>query len=77
MFLNRHASAAGVSSTDARGSRARHGLKSLAEKLMAMHMRHCIEHAGNPAAAKRKLREIAHLGGGYMEEIRARLRLAL
>lgn len=46
---------------------ARRGLKSLAERLMAMHMHSCIEHADNPAQAKRKLRELLTVLERYVE----------
>ena len=46
---------------------ARRGLKSLAEKLMAMHMHHCIDHADNPAEGKRKLRELLTVLERYVE----------
>ena len=46
---------------------ARRGLKSLAEKVIGMHMHHCIEHADNPAEAKRKLRELLTVLERYVE----------
>ena len=46
---------------------ARRGLKSLAEKIMAMHMHACIEHADNPAEAKRKLRALLTVLERYVE----------
>ena len=46
---------------------ARRGLKSLAEKLMAMHMHHCIDHADSPTEAKRKLRELLTVLERYVE----------
>ncbi len=46
---------------------ARRGLKALAEKLMATHMHHCIDHADNPAEAKRKLRELLTVLERYVE----------
>ena len=46
---------------------ARRGLKSLAEKVMAMHMHACIEHADNPLQAKKKLRELLTVLERYVE----------
>lgn len=46
---------------------ARRGLKSLAEKVMAMHMHACIEGADSPAAAKRKLRDLLTVLERYVE----------
>ena len=46
---------------------ARRGLKSLAEKIMSMHMHHCIDHADSPATAKRRLRELLTVLERYVE----------
>lgn len=46
---------------------ARRGLKSLAEKLIHSHVRHCVEKAQNPAEGKRKLRELLTVLERYVE----------
>jgi DNA-binding FrmR family transcriptional regulator len=46
---------------------ARRGLKSLAEKLIHSHVRHCVEDAQNPAEGKRKLRELLPVLERYVE----------
>ncbi len=46
---------------------ARRGLKSLAEKLIHSHARHCIERAQNPNEGKRKLRDLLAVLERYVE----------
>ena len=46
---------------------ARRGLKSLAEKLISMHMHSCIEGADDPAEAKRKLRALLTVLERYVD----------
>ena len=46
---------------------ARRGLKSLAEKIMSMHMHHCIEHADSPQEGKKRLRELLTVLERYVE----------
>lgn len=46
---------------------SRKALKSLAEKLIHSHMRHCIERAHSPAEGKRKLQELLIVLERYVE----------
>ena len=46
---------------------ARRGLKSLAEKVLAMHMHHCIENLDDPQGAKRRMRELLTVLERYVE----------
>ncbi len=46
---------------------ARRGLKSLAEKVLAMHLHHCIEHLDDPKAAKKRMRELLTVLERYVE----------
>lgn len=46
---------------------ARRGLKSLAEKIMSMHMHNCIEHLDDPRDAKKRLRELMTVLERYVE----------
>ncbi|AHF92148.1 hypothetical protein OpiT1DRAFT_01417 [Opitutaceae bacterium TAV1] len=46
---------------------ARRALKALSEKLIQSHMEHCIEGAGDPAAAKKKLRDLLTVLQRYVE----------
>ena len=46
---------------------ARRGLKALAEKLIHSHMHHCIEEAGSPGEARKRLRELLTVLERYVE----------
>ncbi|MGA2053143.1 MAG: metal-sensitive transcriptional regulator [Opitutales bacterium] len=46
---------------------ARKGLKSLAEKIIQSHLRHCIEEAAEDQVAKRRLRELTQVLERYVE----------
>jgi CsoR family transcriptional regulator, copper-sensing transcriptional repressor len=46
---------------------SRRGLKSLTEKLIHLHARHCIEQAHTPTEGRRKLRELLTVLERYVE----------
>jgi DNA-binding FrmR family transcriptional regulator len=46
---------------------ARRALKSLSEKIIQSHMKHCIDHAASPTEGRRKLRDLLTVLERYVE----------